>query len=83
MSGASTCTATWSKVSIMATSRSEMIIAVPPAREPVAQRHRRAAHTGQEIVGEDLAGFRLGLRLPAHLLLAEDDRGQRRNVTGL
>ena len=55
----------------------------PAGAEPVAERHHLAAHAGQEIVGEDLAGLGLGLRVAAHLLLAEDDGGQRRNVIGL
>ena len=67
----------------MATSSSEMIIAVPPARSPSRSGIGVAADAGQEIVGEDLARLGLRLRVPAHLLLVEDDRGQRGNVTGL
>ena len=83
MSGASTCTATWSKVSIMRDEQERDDHRGAARAQPVAQRHHRAADAGQQIVGQDLAGLGLRLRVPADLLLPEDDRGQRRNVTGL
>ena len=60
-----------------------MIIAMPPMRSPSRNGIGVAADAGQQVVGEQLAGFGRGLGLATRLFFGDDDRRQRGGVARL